>query len=1324
MSALEPTRESKEERLSLPPSCTSPGSSSDIAFERVTSTVNALPDGGAAVTEMFCRLLVRNRDLIAENPETSSVLDMTAGNGSAIQALTFRDLGSLLEILETNLSSRLDFNRERNPLPEEYQDRPQAIAAAITEFLENPKQSLAKFRRWSCMGKNCPELAKKLRTAGLIDEGDEVEISGNKGASGDSKNVQIRIGTGEMRQRSDSWFLWNSDSGGMYAPHHDSHHFFFNGRIQPGDYPSLLSDIRDLRKLVSHAIETACSTDISFRMSLVADIPLVPITEKLADNLRLICFAKESEYGHAGDGYREGDIIARSSLKGNPVYSVGTIINDFEITHQIRYRGWRGWNVDHVRRFAAPRTLEQIVDFQNALKAVESSHKDLISAFMKHFTGGIGAYQSHLETVNVLPWFFYDYDDRGGYTGWFKYSIENMLSGITWARKEMKRLSPASSCFAQIAECIALYEKSEAFTLLEQAGTMGSRAIDRRSGKKDAFGGYDRYDRYGDDDWRKVDVFGSIRKDNPFSGRGDEFLRREGRSPTLERIAKISEEHHESVSLLWASLREIEYILTWAKFFGQCKVDTVFPTIDALRDDLLINEGRNLSLVVTRDPNEIVPNSIAFSPSQKAVVITGSNGGGKTHMLEMIGNVCVSAHKGLRATAAGAEIPILTNLDYSVNESVHSEEASSFQGDIRNLISVLEPFSKHLPGEHGLMLYDEFGRGTDRRDGIPLWIGLLKYLDDRNIYFAGSTHFNILGSLDQILEQYGLSVGIYTMEPETFRLVRGMGRSGGIAVAKQMGLDPEIISVAEAVAAQAENKTIRIPDLPACPNHASQNREFSFLGEKTLEELGIYTNAPVSMEWAAHRKLGSTTRVFAEYSPLASGDYQSTGLRQYLPQLRPDAADIFTENLCFPLSHEQREERIQTLERLLGAGVHDDFFGAFTALKEYPNLLNLYQNQKRTEGETIFAAMALGIGAARQIQDDKIDHSYFIQACTRVPVSEAFRNLECLCELTEKHDLTSCKSAAGKIRDFLASDAYVALKSHVEGNTFLCTGKGEFSLEDWMKWVNVCVPHQQALINVWRTALDIHFYSTAARAISSEGWARMNEGVEPGRLRFSRGQNLRLRYACDSVTPVDLDIGADRPAVLISGTNGGGKTQGLQLAGSMVFFGQQLGFGPAESFEAGEQSFLFAVLSSALHTNDASTFQNEMKRLADFIDEYKRMGEPSGGQLILDEPCRGTSEEEAIPIIAGLVHYFTRRGVRVMLTTHFSGVFDYLNRLDGGIASQSLYVDYFTENERFKLREGIGESSGIRVAASLGLPKEIIDVAMNVAAAMKAAGQL
>jgi DNA mismatch repair protein MutS2 len=143
-------------------------------------------------------------------------------------------------------------------------------------------------------------------------------------------------------------------------------------------------------------------------------------------------------------------------------------------------------------------------------------------------------------------------------------------------------------------------------------------------------------------------------------------------------------------------------------------------------------------------------------------------------------------------------------------------------GDPQDLSQSLSTFSAHLKRaltmltnlpESALILLDELGTATDPTEGGALALALLQAFFKKGAYGAATTHLPILKSFAQKTDGFENVAVIFNEETRrpTYRLAYGVvGASNALKLAREMGLAPEILEMAEGYLNQDELRAYRL----------------------------------------------------------------------------------------------------------------------------------------------------------------------------------------------------------------------------------------------------------------------------------------------------------------------------------------------------------------------------------------------------------------------------------------------------------------------------------------------------------------------------------
>jgi DNA mismatch repair protein MutS len=231
-------------------------------------------------------------------------------------------------------------------------------------------------------------------------------------------------------------------------------------------------------------------------------------------------------------------------------------------------------------------------------------------------------------------------------------------------------------------------------------------------------------------------------------------------------------------------------------------------------DEIEIVQGRHPVIEVFHD-EPFVPNSLYLNNStDRLLIITGPNMGGKSTVLRQTAIICLLAQMGGFIPAARARLPLLDRIWTRVGASDDlTRGRSTFMVEMTETASIL-----HSATPRSLVLLDEIGRGTATFDGLSIAWAVAEYLHDSAEHAAKTlfaTHYHELTELAERLPgAQNYQITATEREGEVVflhRLERGRAsKSYGIEVARLAGLPPAVLANARDVLARLERYELEV----------------------------------------------------------------------------------------------------------------------------------------------------------------------------------------------------------------------------------------------------------------------------------------------------------------------------------------------------------------------------------------------------------------------------------------------------------------------------------------------------------------------------------
>jgi DNA mismatch repair protein MutS2 len=265
----------------------------------------------------------------------------------------------------------------------------------------------------------------------------------------------------------------------------------------------------------------------------------------------------------------------------------------------------------------------------------------------------------------------------------------------------------------------------------------------------------------------------------------------------LRDLTELLRPHGDAIAAAWEMCVAFDDLCARARY--AVEVNGFPPAIGG--GPLEIRNGRHPLLV---GGEVVVPFDLVLAPDECTVLVSGPNTGGKTVLIKAVGLLALMAQSGIiPPIGPQSTLPVFTGVfaDIGDRQSI-AASLSTFSAHVAALRDILE-----RAGAGSLVLLDEIGSGTDPAEGGALATAVLQTLTRRRAVTLATTH---LGALKRLAAE---TVGIVnaslqfdadTLTP-TYRLLKGVpGRSYGLAIARRLGIAPDVLEIAERAVPGAE----------------------------------------------------------------------------------------------------------------------------------------------------------------------------------------------------------------------------------------------------------------------------------------------------------------------------------------------------------------------------------------------------------------------------------------------------------------------------------------------------------------------------------------
>ena len=246
-------------------------------------------------------------------------------------------------------------------------------------------------------------------------------------------------------------------------------------------------------------------------------------------------------------------------------------------------------------------------------------------------------------------------------------------------------------------------------------------------------------------------------------------------------------------------------------------------------DEIEIREGRHP--VIETLGERFVPNDLSINnTTDRLLIITGPNMGGKSVFLKQTALIVIMAQMGSFVPAAAARIALVDRIFTRVGASDNlAQGRSTFMVEMTETANILNTATPR-----SLVLLDEVGRGTATFDGLSLAWAIAEYLHDHPHHSAKTifaTHYHELTELSKLrpgVRNYQVAVSesggrIVFLR----RVIPGCAsKSYGIEVARLAGLPRQVVERAQEILGNLEQNELDLTGKPKFARHLRRSGKY------------------------------------------------------------------------------------------------------------------------------------------------------------------------------------------------------------------------------------------------------------------------------------------------------------------------------------------------------------------------------------------------------------------------------------------------------------------------------------------------------------------
>lgn len=248
-----------------------------------------------------------------------------------------------------------------------------------------------------------------------------------------------------------------------------------------------------------------------------------------------------------------------------------------------------------------------------------------------------------------------------------------------------------------------------------------------------------------------------------------------------------------------------------------------------------------------------------------------------------------------------------------------------------------------------------------------------------------------------------------------------------------------------------------------------------------------------------------------------------------------------------------------------------------------------------------------------------------------------------------------------------------------------------------------CAAYAEQISNDYLTCAELNLYFAKSN-LAAKMRASVPEICDNGQIDLKKARHPLIDRS--KAVPIDVKLGYDYQALIVTGPNTGGKTVLLKTVGLltlMTMCGLLIPAGDGSRISVFE-NILVDIGDRQSIENSLSTFSSHIGNVAEILKIAD-----SNSLILFDELGSGTDPVEGAALAVSIIEDLKSKGSRLLVTTHYQEL--KLYAIEGeGIENASCEFDAATMQPTYRLIIGSpGKSNAFSISLKLGIPDSIIE---------------